>query len=387
MVSHQTRGADVVKRPPFTIGIEEEYLLVDPTTRDLVDDPPVDLMQECSDALGPQVTHEFLRAQIEVATKVSATVADAAEDLRHLRRTVCEIAERYDMRAIAASTHPFAEWAQQQITADDRYEMLARDLQQVVRRLVICGMHVHVGVDDEDLRIDLMNQVSYFLPHLLALTTSSPFWHGHKTGLKSYRMSVFYSLPRTGLPEQFTSWGEYRRHVDVLVGAGIIEDASKLWWDIRPSDKYPTIESRIADICTRIDDGIATAALFISLLGMLFRRRTQNQRWRTYSDMLVSENIWRAQRYGMDEPLVDFGLGRLVPYPELLAELVDLVAEDAEEFGCLEQVERAKRIVESGTSADRQIAVYDRAIDAGESKETALKGVVDLLIADTREGL
>jgi carboxylate-amine ligase len=344
-------------------------------------------MQECTDALGPQVTHEFLRAQIEVATKVCRNVTEATEDLHHLRRTVCEIAERYGVRAIAASTHPFAEWSQQRVTEDDRYQMLAKDLQQVVRRLVICGMHVHVGIDDEDLRIDLMNQVSYFLPHLLALTTSSPFWHGHQTGLKSYRMSVFYSLPRTGLPEQFTSWGEYRRHVDVLVGAGIIEDASKLWWDIRPSAKYPTIEMRIADVCTRVKDGVVVASLFLSLLGMLYRRRTENQRWRTYSDMLVSENIWRAQRYGIDEPLVDFGRGRLVPYADLLEEMIELVAEDAEEFGCLDQVADARRILEEGTSADRQVAAYQQAVDAGETEQSALQRVVDLLIADTREGL
>jgi carboxylate-amine ligase len=377
----------VLRRPPFTIGIEEEYLLVDPETRNLVEDPPGDLMQECTEALGPQVTHEFLRAQIEVATRVCATVPDAAEELRHLRRTVCEIAEKHGVRAIAASTHPFAEWSQQRVTEDDRYQMLARDLQQVVRRLVICGMHVHVGIDDEDLRIDLMNQVSYFLPHLLALTTSSPFWHGHQTGLKSYRMSVFYSLPRTGLPEQFTSWGEYRRHVDVLVGAGIIEDASKLWWDIRPSARYPTIEMRIADICTRVKDGVAVASLFLSLLGMLYRRRTENQRWRTYSDMLVSENIWRAQRYGIDESLVDFGRGRLVPYARLLEEMIELVADDAEEFGCLEQVADARRILEEGTSADRQVAAYEQAIAAGESEQSALQRVVDLLITDTCEGL
>lgn len=376
-----------MQRPPFTIGIEEEYLLVDPVTRNLVEDPPADVMQECRDALGPQVTHEFLKAQIEVATRVSSTVAEASEDLRRLRRTVCEIAERHGMRAIAASTHPFADWSRQRVTDDDRYTMLEEDLQQVVRRLVICGMHVHVGVDEEDLRIDLMNQVSYFLPHLLALTTSSPFWHGRRTGLKSYRMSVFYSLPRTGLPEQFTSWGEYRRHVEVLVGAGIIEDASKLWWDIRPSAKYPTIEMRIADICTRIQDGVTVASLYLSLLGMLFRRRVQNQRWRTYSDMLVSENIWRAQRYGMEGSLVDFGQGRLVPYAELLEEMIEVVAEDAEEFGCSSDVEAARRILEEGTSADRQIGAYERAIASGATEESALQEVVDLLIADTREGL
>ena len=207
----------VVERPAFTIGIEEEYLLVDPETRDLLRDPPDHLMKECEEVLGPQVGHEFLRAQVEVGTKVSATVTEARDDLVRLRNGLRVVAERNGIAFIAASTHPFANWADQQITDKARYRMLADDLQAVVRRLVICGMHVHVGIEDPDMRLDLMNQVTYFLPHLLALSTSSPFWNGVETGLKSYRMSVFYSLPRTGLPEHFSSWGEYQRHVDALV--------------------------------------------------------------------------------------------------------------------------------------------------------------------------
>lgn len=376
-----------VPQPAFSVGIEEEYLLVDRETRDLVQDPPPALMEECAEALGSQVMPEFLRAQIEVGTKPSVTLGDAAEDLRRLRRAVIDIADRHGVGVIAASSHPFAEWAEQRVTDEERYQLLARDLQQVVRRLVICGMHVHVGIEDPDLRIDLMNQVSYFLPHLLALTTSSPFWHGHRTGLKSYRMSVFYSLPRTGMPQHFSSWGEYQRHVNVLVTAGLIEDASKLWWDVRPSARYPTLEMRIADICTRVQDGIAVAAIYLSLLGMLYHLRVENQRWREYSQMLVSENIWRAQRYGMDEPLVDFGESELVPYPDLLEEIIALVAPAAEELGCLDQVRDARRILAQGTSADRQLAAYDARIADGGSAEEALCDVVDLLIRDTREGL
>ncbi|MCB2223231.1 MAG: carboxylate-amine ligase [Actinobacteria bacterium] len=374
-------------RPAFTIGIEEEYLLVDPVSRDLVDDPPPGVMAAAAEALGPQVTHEFLRAQIEVGTRVGATLGEAAADLRRLRSTVIEVAEQHGLKVIAASSHPFAEWSQQQITDKERYQLLANDLQQVVRRLVICGMHVHVGIEDPDLRIDLMNQVSYFLPHLLALTTSSPFWHGRRTGLKSYRMSVFRGMPRTGLPPHFGSWGEYRRHVDAVVDAGLIEDASKLWWDIRPSGRYPTLEMRIPDICTRVEDGISVAAIYLSLLGMLFHRRSQNQRWRTYENMLVSENVWRAQRYGFDEPLADFGRGELVPYAELLEEIIDLVSPAAEEFGCLAEVEAARGIVERGTSADRQLAVYDEAIASGSDEHRAVQAVVDLLIEETTTGL
>ena len=376
-----------IPRPAFTIGIEEEYLLVDPHTRDLVANPPPKVLEDCEEILGGQVGSEFLRAQIEVGTAVSPDVATARADLVRLRRGVMEVAERHGMNLIAASTHPFAAWDRQQVTDKERYTMLARDLQVVARRLVICGMHVHVGVEDPDLRLDLMNQATYFLPHMLALSTSSPFWHGTKTGLKSYRMSVFYSLPRTGLPEQFSSWGEYQRHVNALVNAGLIEDATKLWWDIRPSARYPTIEMRIADICTRLDDGIAIAAMFQSLLGMLFERRSHNQRWRAYANMLISENIWRAERYGVSESLADFGRGELVPYPELLEELIALVTPAAIDLGCLEYVESTRGIIERGTSADRQIATYEKAVDEGADEIEALAAVVDLLIADTKVGL
>jgi carboxylate-amine ligase len=324
---------------------------------------------------------------VEVGTKVSKTVAEVREDLVRLRRGLQEVVERNGIAYIAASTHPFADWAEQQITDKDRYQMLARDLQVVVRRLVICGMHVHVGIEDPDLRIDLMNQVSYFLPHLLALSTSSPFWHSVDTGLKSYRMSVFYSLPRTGPPEEFSSWGEYERHVGALVDAGLIEDATRLWWDIRPSAKYPTLEMRIADVNTRVDDGITVAAMFLSLLGMLFRRRQENQRWRTYANMLVQENTWRAQRYGVEGTLADFGKGVLVPFPELVDELIELVREDAEEFGCVAEVERARDIVRDGTSADRQRRRYQEALAGGATEHEALQAVVDELIEDTQFGL
>lgn len=376
-----------VTRPAFTVGIEEEYLLVDPGTRDLITDPPDTLMAECEEILGGQISPEFLRAQIEVGTRVCDDITSAGEDLRRLRRSVCSVAESHGLAVIAASTHPFANWSDQQVTPKDRYEMLARDLQVVVRRLVICGMHVHVGIEDPDLRIDLMSQVSYFLPHILALSTSSPFWQGHETGLKSYRVSVFRSMPRTGLPEQFATWGEYERHVDVLVRAGLIEDATKLWWDVRPSARYPTLEMRIPDICTRVDDGITVAAVYLSILAMLFRRRSENQRWRTYSDMLVSENVWRAQRYGVEDSLADFGKGELVPYPDLVEEIIELLTEDARELGCLAELERAREITAEGTSADRQLAVFREAMAAGAEEAEAARAVVDELIADTQVGL
>jgi carboxylate-amine ligase len=369
------------------MGIEEEYLLVDLETRDLVQDPPPDVMAESQNRLHDQVGPEFLRSQIEVGTKVCSTISEARADLGRLRHNVADVAGTRGMGLIAASTHPFAKWDQQLPTDKDRYLELERDMQAVVRRLVICGMHVHVGVEDDDLRIDLMNQVSYFLPHILAASTSSPFWHGNDTGLKSYRMTVFKSLPRTGLPEHFSSWGEYQRHVDVLVEAGIIQDATKLWWDVRPSARYPTIEMRVADVCTRIDDAMTVATVFVLLLRMLYRRRRKNQRWRTYSNMLVAENIWRAQRYGVDGSLMDYGRGELVPFTQLADELIEILWREADETGTTEELKHLATMAGQGTSADRQLATYSAAVEAGADSHEALQQVVDMLIRETIDGI
>jgi carboxylate-amine ligase len=248
-------------------------------------------------------------------------------------------------------------------------------------------MHVHVGIDDEDLRIDLLNQISYFLPHILALSTSSPFWRGKDTGLKSYRLAVFDELPRTGLPPQFDSWGEYDRHIHVLTNAGLIEDGSKLWWDIRPSARFPTLEMRIADIPTRVEDSVCLAALYKCLLRMLYRLRRENQRWRRYANMLISENRWRAQRYGFDEGMIDLGKGTIVPYADLLDELISLTGEDADYFGCVAEVEHGREILKRGTSAHRQLALYNKLREDGVDKLEALKAVVDQLMEETIEGL
>jgi carboxylate-amine ligase len=301
----------------------------------------------------------------------------------HLRGTVGRIADEFGLAPIACSTHPFAEWSHQQHTDKERYNVLARDLQHVARRLVICGMHVHVGIEDDELRIDLLGQAAYFLPHLLALSTSSPFWQGTQTGLKSYRLSVFDELPRTGIPHQFSSWSEYERTVELLVKAGLIEDATKLWWDLRPSARFPTLEMRITDICPLIDDSIAIAALYLCILRMLYRLRRQNQRWRHYPPFLVRENRWRAQRYGIEQGMVDFGKGEVVPFATLLEELFDLVDEDAAYFGCTAEIAHARTIVQRGTSADRQLARYDAIKKLGGSEEAALVAVVDGIIEET----
>ena len=376
-----------VPEPRLTVGIEEEYLLVERTSRDLAAAPPDSMLDECEALLEGRVSPEFLRAQIEVGTHPAATVAEARADLAHLRSTVARVSEAHGLAPIAASTHPFARWQDQQHVHKERYDALARDLQAVARRLVICGMHIHVEVGDDDLRIDLMNQMSYFLPHLLALTTSSPFWAGEDTGLASYRLTVFDALPRTGLPERYESFGEYQRVVAQLVQGGLMEDATKLWWDLRPSARYPTLEMRIGDVCTRLDDAAAVAALTQCIISMLYRLRCNNQRWRVYPRILVHENRWRAQRYGVGDSLVDFGKGELVPYPALLEELIALVREDAERLGCVAEVEHTRKIAARGTSADRQRHAFEAAKAAGADDHEALEAVVDFLIEETVLGL
>ncbi|MAG00438.1 MAG: carboxylate-amine ligase [Acidiferrobacteraceae bacterium] len=375
------------KEPSFTIGIEEEYLLVDPETRDLAGDPPATILEESRKRVGDQVTPEFLRSQIEVGTKVCTSISEATDELRSLRCCIRDVAQDHGLAMIAASTHPIADWDLQKHTEKDRYNLLAQSMQTVARRLLICGMHVHVGIEDDDLRIDLMNQIGYFLPHLLALSTSAPFWRGRETGLKSYRMAVWNELPRTGLPPQFDSYGEYRRLVTTLVNTGVIEDATKLWWDVRPSDKFPTLEMRMTDICTRMEDAICIAAFYRCELRMLWRLRWANQRWRQYDRFMVSENRWRASRYGTDEGLIDFGKGAIVPLPELLEELIALVREDAEFFDCVAEIEHARVILERGTSAHNQVSVWQEACQAGKDEPEALRDVVDMLIEETAHGL
>ncbi|MBI1209481.1 MAG: carboxylate-amine ligase [Azospirillum sp.] len=373
--------------PAFTLGIEEEYLLVDRESRDIVPEPPEEMLQTCQDQAPGRVSPEFLRCQIEVGTPVCSTLAEARHELGQLRATVATVAGRYGLAPIASSTHPFAVWRPLKWTNRDRYNMLARDLGATARRLMICGMHVHVGIEDDDLRIDLMNQASYFLPHLLVLSTSSPFWQAHDSGLKSYRLAVWNEIPRTGMPEQFTSYGEYLALVRTLQRTGVIEDATKLWWDIRPSARFPTLEMRITDVCTRLDDTITVAALYRCILRMLYRLRLRNVTWRRYKNLFVEENRWRAQRYGADAGLVDFGRGEIVPYSQLLEELFDLVREDAEFFDCQAELDNARDILRRGTSADRQLAVFKAARDAGADDREALKQVVDWLIAETALGL
>ncbi|MBT2130751.1 carboxylate-amine ligase [Aliiroseovarius lamellibrachiae] len=369
------------QEPPFTIGVEEEYLLVDRDSLELAR-APNEMMQDCLAELGDQVSPEFLQCQIEIGTKVCEGVGEAREDLKHLRAGVSKHAAKYNLAPIAASCHPFADWKDQHHVDKDRYNDLRRDLAGVVRRMLICGMHVHVGLPTPDTRIDVMNQLSYFLPHLLALSSSSPFWQGEDTGLASYRLSVFDNLPRTGLPPHLSSWSEYERSVQALVDIGVIEDSSKIWWDLRPSARFPTLEARICDVQPRLEHTLSLAALIQALTRMLWRLKQQNQRWRTYDNFLISENRWRAQRYGTTAGLIDFGLGEITPFDQLLDEMFELTAEDAEALGSTAEIEAAREILTQGTSSERQRAVYVNSLQAEKPVNEALKDVVRHLIEE-----
>ncbi len=372
-----------ISEPAFSIGVEEEYLLVDRETRDLVSDPPSSLMEEFSRDLGGHVSPELMRAQIEVGTTVCSSVKEARQEIIRLRNIIAEVSSHYGYAPLAASSHPFARWIEQKQTEKARYSALTNEMQAAARHLLICGMHVHVGIENPELRIDLMNQMSYFLPHLLAFSTSSPFWEGENTGLKSYRLTVFDALPRTGLPEQFASFGEYERHVQILVNAGLVEDASMIWWDLRPSTRFPTLETRIMDVATDVNHAISLVALNICLLRMLCRTRQKNQRWRVYAKMLIDENRWRAMRYSYEEGLIDFAKGQVVPCADLLEELLEFIGEDAEALDCVDEIEALRDIIANGTSAHRQLQVYEDSCSQGADHEQAVKDVVDWLVEET----
>ena len=367
--------------PDFTMGVEEEYLLVDRDSLALAE-APQGLTEACAARLEGQVSPEFLQCQIEIGTKVCATIADAREDLRRLRATIAEEAAKHNLAPIAASCHPFADWKDQHTTDKERYAQLKQAMGDVASRLLICGMHVHVGLNDNALRADLMPQASYFLPHLLALSCSSPYWQGKDTGLNCYRLTVFDNMPRTGLPPHFASWGEYQRTVNTLVELNIIEDTTKIWWDLRPSDRYPTLETRICDVSPRVEDALTIAAATQAVMRMLWRLKVRNQRWRAYDPFLISENRWRAQRYGVSEGLIDFGAEAIVPFSDLMDEMIELLAEDAEALGSVAEIERLRQIAATGNSADRQRAAYAAARNGGADHGDAMKAVTQHLIEE-----
>ena len=373
--------------PSFTVGIEEEYLLVNLDTRDVNENPPAALLRECTERGGGQISPEFLRSQLEVSTPVCRSIMEVRKELARLRAIVVEVAGGHGLAPIAASTHPFGSATRQMPTEKEQFFALAREMQAAARRLMVCGLHVHVGIDDDELRVDLMNQISYFVPHLLALSCSSPFWEGERTGLMSFRLTLFSSLPRTGLPDRFSSYMDLRRHLDTLIRNGVIENSTKMWWDVRPSPRYPTLEMRVMDCCTNIDDAMALASLVVCLARRLYRLRQANQTWRLYPNVLIAENRWRAMRYSFDEKLLDLAREELVPFPQLAEELILLVAQDADVLGCRGEIEHIRTILARGTSAHRQLRTFEEARHAGATQREALQAVVDFLIRETASGL
>ncbi len=363
--------------PQLTLGIEEEYQIIDPESRELKSYIQ-ELLEQGRVMLQDQIKPEFLQSQVEVGSHICRDVAEIRREVVRLRRSICELAESNGLRVAAASTHPFSAWASQDISIGERYTKLRTDMAELARRMLIFGMHIHVGIEDKELLIDVMNQARYFLPHLLALTTSSPFWMGRDTGLKSYRTVIFESLPRTGLSPTFKSWADYNGFVDTLVKTQCIDEPTKIWWDVRPHPKFPTLEFRVCDICTRVDEAVCLAALVQAIVAKLIKLRLGNQSWRTYRHHLITENKWRAVRYGTGGRLIDFGKQKEVPIKDLVGEILELVDDVVDELGSRREVEYVHAILEGGTSADRQLAVYRETGD--------LKAVVDQLVAETREG-
>jgi len=374
-------------RFPRTLGVEEEYLLVDLETRALVVDPPAELFEACERRHRGQVSPEFLRCQIEVGTPVCKSIQEARAHLIELRASIIEVAERFGYAPIACSTHPFSRWEEQKTTDGARYQAIEDELQGVVRRLTTCGMHVHVGVASEEVGIELMKQLKAFLPVLLGLSSSSPFWRGRDTGLNCYRLTVFDSLPRTGLPLDFEDHSAYQRYLRRLGEYGVLQDASKLWWDLRPSARFPTLEMRITDTCTRLEDTLAITALYWCLHAHFYRLKRRGLSWPVHPSHLIKENRWLAQRYGLERDLIDLQGGALIEWSALIEHLRRLLAEEATELGCSAELDHLGEIIRRGTSADRQRRVFNELLSQGSSREEAFKGLVDDLIQETRAGV
>ena len=364
--------------PTLTLGIEEEYQIIQPDSRELRS-----YIQEFLDqgrvVLQDQIKQEFLQSQVEVGSHICRNVQEIRSEVIRLRRSIAKLASDNGLQVAAASTHPFSTWSTQDVSQGERYTQLQTDMAELARRMLIFGMHIHVGIEDKELMIDIMNQARYFLPHLLALSTSSPFWQGRDTGLKSYRTVIFESLPRTGLPPSLKSWADYQGFIDTLVSTRCIDEPSKIWWDIRPHSKFPTLEFRVCDICTRVDEAVCIAALVQAIVAKLIKLRLGNMSWRPYRHHLINENKWRAVRYGIEGNLIDFGERKEVPMRFLATELLEFVDDVVDELKCRKEVEYVETILSGGTSSDRQLDVYRRT--------GSLEAVVDHLVEETQAGL
>ncbi len=384
-----------VPTPPLTIGIEEEYQIIDPQSRNLHAYISEFLSQDERRTTRLNLKPEFMQSQVEVGSHVCRNVREVRQEVIRLRRAVCEMAYENELVIAAASTHPFAFWDEQSITEGARYRELLDDMRAVARQLLIFGMHVHIGFGHhdndglKDLMIEIMNQARYFVPHLLALSASSPFWRGEDTGLKSYRSIIFEMMPRTGIPHSFDSWAEYESFESTLKKVGSFgkrDPVAKIWWDIRPHPTFDTLEFRIADICTRVEEAVCIAALFQAICAKLLKLRRNNLSWRKYRHMNITENKWRAVRYGTRGELIDWGKEESVPFHFLMEELLEIIDDVVDELGSRKEVEYVRTILRNGNSADRQVEVYKRH-GGDDNREEALKAVVDNLVEETKEGV
>jgi carboxylate-amine ligase len=362
----------------FTLGIEEEYQVIDPETRELRS-----YITQILDAgrmiLREQIKPEMHQSIVEVGTKPCRTIGEAREEVVRLRGSIAGLSERNNLKIIAAGTHPFSSWMQQEITPHERYYEVVDEMQDVALQLLIFGMHVHIGMPNNDVALELMNVARYILPHLLALSSSSPFWMGRSTGYKSYRSVVFSTFPRTGIPPTFHSFSEFDRYVQLLISTGCIDNGKKIWWDLRPHPFFGTLEYRICDIATRVDECIALAATMQAFIVKFYKLFEENMTFRVYRRALINENKWRAQRYGLGGKLIDFGKRTEVDAHALVHEMVAFVDDVLDELGSRHEVEYLIKMVENGSSADRQLRVFAETND--------LRAVVDNLAQETMEGV
>ncbi|HEX8673570.1 MAG TPA: carboxylate-amine ligase [Longimicrobium sp.] len=367
-----------MKPPSLTVGIEEEYQIIDPETRELRS-YITEILDHDHLILG-EIKPELHQSIVEVGTTICQTPAQARTELRRLRGMVMDLADRKDLKVVAAGTHPFSSWMTQEITPLERYLGVKQDMADLAQQLLIFGTHVHIGIEDREFMIDAMNVARYFVPHILCLTSSSPFWMGRNTGLKSYRSVIFRNFPRTGIPRVMRDWADFQYLTENLVKTRCIPDGSKIYWDLRPHHAYPTLEFRFLDVCTRVEEAVCVAAILQAIIAKVYKLRRDNMTFRVYPGDLIEENKWRAVRYGLEGQLVDLGKQEELPARALIREILEWFIDDVvDDLGSRAEVEYAFRILEEGSSADRQLAVFERT--------GSLRAVVDHLIAETEEGV
>ncbi|MBK5259775.1 MAG: carboxylate-amine ligase [Thermoanaerobaculia bacterium] len=365
-------------KPSFTLGIEEEFQVVDPATRELKSHI-AEMFAEGEKRLKDEIKREMHDAVIEVGTPICTDVAHARREVTRLRGEISRLTRESGLRIASAGTHPISHWANVAITPVARYDKIIYDLQMIARANLVFGLHVHVAIEDNETRIQVMNAARYFLPHIFALSVNSPFWCGHNTGWKSYRTKVFERFPRTGLPDFFRGWSEFEEQVSLLVRTNCIDNAKKIWWDVRPHPFFPTLEYRICDVPMRIDETICFAAIFQAVTVKLWKIYNSNMSWRIYRRSLINENKQRAARFGVEGMLIDFGKGAEVPFEQLLDELLEFIDDVVDELGSRKEVYYAREILKHRTGADRQLAAYEKRKD--------LRDVVDYIIQETEIGL